>query len=134
MSGNSCTEKGGEGRRGGLRSRPAINHWSCVIICCFGHKSHNAYVIREREAERDSLSLVPTGSPSCGGEVAFYVFDINQQSLPAPFYSVFVSVSVFMALSTVFHSINSPDNSPLSHSVLLILFLPYWSFKLYLSL
>ena len=31
------------------------------------------------------------------------------------FYSVLVSVSVFMALSTVFHSINSPDNSPLSH-------------------
>ena len=37
------------------------------------------------------------------------------------FYSVLVSVSVFMALSTVFHSINSPDNSPLSHSVLLVL-------------
>ena len=39
------------------------------------------------------------------------------------FYSVliFVSVSAFVALSTVFHSINSPDNSPLSHSVLLVL-------------
>ena len=37
------------------------------------------------------------------------------------FYSVLVSVSVFMALSTVFHSINSPDNSPLSHAVLLVL-------------
>ena len=31
------------------------------------------------------------------------------------FYSVLVPVSVFMALSTVFHSIASPDNSPLSH-------------------
>ena len=30
-------------------------------------------------------------------------------------YSVLVTVSVFMALSTVFVSINSPDNSPLSH-------------------
>ena len=40
------------------------------------------------------------------------------------FYSVLVSVSVVMALSTVFHSINSPDNSPLSHSVLPVLFLP----------
>ena len=49
-------------------------------------------------------------------------------------YSVLVSVSVFMALSTVFHSINSPDNFPLSHSVLLVLFLPYWSFRLYISL
>ena len=38
------------------------------------------------------------------------------------FNSVLVSVSVFMALSTAFHSINSPDNSPLSHSVFPVLF------------
>ena len=62
------------------------------------------------------------------------VFDINQPSLPTPFYSDLVSVSVFMALSTVFHSVNSPDNSPLSHSVLPVLFLPDWSFQLYISL
>ena len=47
------------------------------------------------------------------------MFDINQPSLPTPFYFVLVSVSVFMALSTAFHSINSPNNSLLSHSVLL---------------
>ena len=76
---------------------------------------------------------VPKGSPSRGGDVAVYVFDINQSSLPTPFYSVLVFVSVFMALSTVFHSINPPDNSPLSHSVLPVLFLPYWSFQLFLS-
>ena len=51
-----------------------------------------------------------------------FMFDINQPSLPTPFYSVPVSVSVFMALSTVFHSINSPDNSPLSRSLLPLLF------------
>ena len=34
------------------------------------------------------------------------------------FYSVLVSISVFIVLSTVFHSINSPDDSPFSHSVL----------------
>ena len=47
-----------------------------------------------------------------------YVLDINQLSLPTPFYSVLVSVSVFMfvALSSVFHCINSPNNSLLSHS------------------
>ena len=78
---------------------------------------------------------VPTGSPSCGGDVAVYVFDINQQSLPTLFYSVLVSVSVLMALSTVFHSINSPDNSPLSHSVLLVLFLSSFNYiSLYESL
>ena len=57
-----------------------------------------------------------------------YVFDVNQPSLPTPFYSVLASISIFMAFSTLFHSINSPDNSPLSHSVLPVLSLPYWSF------
>ena len=60
-------------------------------------------------------------------------FDINQPSLPT-LYSVLMSVSVFMALSPVFHSINSPDNSPLSHSVRLVLFLPFSSISLYKSL
>ena len=73
-------------------------------------------------------------SPSRGGDVAVYVFKINQPSLPTPFYSVLVSVSVFMASSTVFDSIKFPDNSPLSHSVLPVLFLPHWSFQLYVSL
>ena len=40
---------------------------------------------------------------------------------------------VFTALSTVFHSINSPNSSLLSHFVLPVLFLPYQSFQLYLS-
>ena len=50
------------------------------------------------------------------------------------FYSVLVSISVFVTLSTVVRSNNYPDNSLLSHSVLLVLFLPYWSFQLYISL
>ena len=61
-----------------------------------------------------------------------FMSDRNQPSLPTPFYSVFVSVSVFVALSAVFQSINSPDNSPFSHSVLVVLALPYWSFQLYI--
>ena len=47
-------------------------------------------------------------SPSRGGDVAVCVFDVNQPSLPTPFYSVLMYVSVFMALSTVFHSIILP--------------------------
>ena len=70
------------------------------------------------------------GSPSRSGDVAVYVFDINQPSLLTPFYSVLVSISVFMALSIVFHSIKPPDNSLLSHSVLPLLFLYHWSFQL----
>ena len=76
---------------------------------------------------RLTSALVPAGSLSRGGDIAFYVFDINQPSLSIPFYSVLVSISVFVALSTVFHSMNSPDYSPLSHSVLPVLFLPCWS-------
>ena len=50
--------------------------------------------------------LVPASSPSRGGDVAVYIKDIQQPSLPTPFYSVLASVSpFFMALSTVFHSI-----------------------------
>ena len=61
--------------------------------------------------------FVPTGLSSRGGDVAVYVFDIYRPSWPTPFYSVLVSVSVFMTLSTVFHSMNSPDKSLLSHSI-----------------
>ena len=43
-------------------------------------------------------------------------------------------ISVFVALSTVFHSINSPDSSPCSHSVPPVLPLAYWSFQLCISL
>ena len=60
--------------------------------------------------------------------------DINQHSLPTPFYSALVSTSVFEALSTVFHYIHSPDSSPLSPSALPGLCLPCWSFQLYISL
>ena len=74
------------------------------------------------------------GSPSDGGDVAVYVFDVNQLSLPTHFYSILVSISVFMALSPVFLFISSPDNSPFSHSVLPVLFLPYCSFQQYISL
>ena len=54
--------------------------------------------------------------------------------LARSFSSVLVSISVFMALSTVFYSINSPENSLFSHSALPVLSLPYWSFQLYVSL
>ena len=73
---------------------------------------------------------VPTGSPSRGGDFAVDVLGMNHPSLPTPFYSVPVPISVFMTLSAVFHPIYSPDNSPLSHSVLAVLFLPLSSIPL----
>ena len=81
------------------------------------------------------IGIVPVGSASRGGDaVVVVVKDINQPSLPTPFYSVLVSLSVFIALSTVFYSLNSPDDSLFSHSVLPALSLPHWSFQLYIPL
>ena len=77
------------------------------------------------------IFYVPVGSPSRGGDVVLYAFDINQLSLLTPFYSLLVSISVFVAILTVFHSIHSPDNSPFSQSVLPFLSLPHWFFQLY---
>ena len=44
----------------------------------------------------------PVGSRSRGGDVRVCVKDIDQPSLPTPFYSVFVSISVFMAFQLYF--------------------------------
>ena len=75
-----------------------------------------AQVLSSHEPFFSCSSLVVTaGSPSRGRDAAVYVSDIKQPSLPIPFYSALVSVSVFMSLSTVFHSINSPEKYPLSH-------------------
>ena len=67
---------------------------------------------------------VPAGSHSGSGDDVVFVLDVNHPSLPTHFYFVVVSIPVFVALSTVFHSINPPHNSLLSHSVLPVFFSP----------
>ena len=54
--------------------------------------------------------------------------------MSTPFCSILVSISIFTALSTVFHSITSPYNYLFSHCPLPVLSPPYWSFQLYVSL
>ena len=93
-------------------------HMSCVIQC-----TKLTYSVSQ---------CIPMGSPSHGGNVTVYIWH-KPTKLAHPFLSVLVAISVFMALSTVLHLINSPDNSPFSHSVLVVLSLPYWSFQLYIS-
>ena len=90
-----------------------------LIHCVCTLSSHGCYWL----APRSHLHVV--------GMLRF-MSDINQPSLPAPLYFVLVSISVFMTLSTVFRPLNSPDNSPFSDSVLPVLFLPHWSFQLYI--
>ena len=58
------------------------------------------------------ITLVPTDSFPHGGDVVVCVFDINQPSLPTLFHSILVSVSVFMALSNVFHLCILPTTRP----------------------
>ena len=101
-----------------------------------------AAVRRFQEEHGGGPLVTNTVSPPCESPRAHlhavgmlrFMSDINQPSLPAPFYSVLLSVFVFITLSTVFHSTNSPDNSPFSHSVIPVLSLPYWSFQIYISL
>ena len=81
---------------------------------------------------------VPAGSPSRGGDVTVYgrhkPTEFAHSFFLIFFNSVLVSISVFVILSAVFHSINSPDNSPFSHSLLPVLSLTSSSFQLYISL
>ena len=64
-------------------------------------------------SEHVSFTLVvPAAHLLVGEDVVVSVKDINQPNLLTPSCSVLVSIFVFMALSTVFHSTNSPDNSP----------------------
>ena len=110
--------------------------WVTILLCV---QPYPCLIISNVICFDHSIVLVPRGLTftwwECRGLCQRHnVKDINQPSFPAPVYSVLVFISVFMALSTVFHSINSSDNSPLSHSVLPVLILPYWSFQLYICL
>ena len=81
--------------------------------------------------EKFSMTTVPAGSPSCGGDVTVYV-----RHKPAELAHSFLFCSCvyfrLYGLLTIFHAINSPDNSPFSLSVLLALILR--SFQLQISL
>ena len=98
---------------------------SGVIIVIFVIVTNVCFAVTQCITLARRLIAVPAGFPSRGGDVAGYVFDRNQPSLPSPFYSVLVSVSVLMALSFVFNSINPPDNSLLFYPVPPVLCLPY---------
>ena len=85
-------------------------------------------MLRPSDIARDWWSSNPPRAHRHVVGMLRFMSDVNQPSLATPFYSFLVSISVFMALSTVFHFINSHDNSSFSHSVLPVLSLPYWSF------
>ena len=119
------------------KKKKRINFVFVLFLVCFSRHSsldkhngptslHFPFVLEYRLLWRSPRAH----SYSRSGDVAVYVFDTNQPSLLTPFSSILTSISVFMALSTVFQTVSSPDNSPLSRAVLPVLFLPYWSFQL----
>ena len=71
------------------------------------------------------ISATPDRPVHCEVRASKQEEDSTSHSFFIPFWCLFY---VFVALSTVFHSINSPDNSPFSHSVLPVSSLPDWSF------
>ena len=78
------------------------------------------------------LSTVVEMVHGCLAMCLLLVNDNDIMHCPVTNFTFLVSTSVFIALSTVFHSINSLNNSLFSHSVLLVLALPYWSLQLYI--
>ena len=82
-------------------------------LLLINHAKTAAIAVPTPESNTSSTSESPRAHLLVVGMIRF-MSDINQPNLPAPFYSVVVSVSVFMALSTVFLFINSSDNSSLS--------------------
>ena len=75
-------------------------------------------------------------SPSRGGDAAVYVLDLNQPTLPTSFL-LLLFLCLFFSLwpfQLFFHSINPPDNSLLSHSVLSVVFVPVNYISLHESL
>ena len=85
------------------------------------------------------IQQVYTGSPSPGGDVAVYVVDKNQPSLPTIFYSVLVSVSVYGLFNCVsFHKFSRQLSafsfcSPSLISALLVLSTIYLFIKVSLN-
>ena len=77
--------KGGEKNK---QTRTAKHGWRCKVfsVSRFGGNGLICGVVGGA-----ALLVVPAGSPSRGGDVAVFVFDINQPSLHTPFYSVLVS-------------------------------------------
>ena len=94
-------------------------HFSTTI------KGKTLYCIFNTGEEESGLCIiVPAGSPSRVGDFAVCVFDINQPSLPTPFYSVLLSVSVWWPFQLYFIPEILPTTLSLSQSVLLVFFLP----------
>ena len=76
----------------------------CVTVPTYHCAQHWKPYVSKYQWAKYHCSQTPRAHLHVVG-MLWFVFDINESSLPTPLYSALVSVSVFMALSTVFHSI-----------------------------
>ena len=76
---------------------------STALTSTVGNRSQQS-LTQCYEQSHALILLVPAGSPSHGGDVAVYVFNISQPSLPTPFYSVLVCFCLYGPLKCIsFH-------------------------------
>ena len=94
-----------------------------TVLNMIRNRPTSSQFLRTEEKKTASFSLL--NAVITNPKLESVVLNRSQQRHPPPLF-----FSLSMALSTVFHSINSPENSPFSHSVLPVLSLPYWSFQL----
>ena len=80
---------------------------SSLVFCVeegFSPKYSFSLFFPVRASTSSPVLVVPAGSPSRGGIVAVYDFDLNEPSLPTPLYSVLASISVYGPFNCVsFH-------------------------------
>ena len=106
-----------------LESEPFYSHvMQCTVKSCQFHIKRLA--LRVSRACPRGISFTWWGCYSL-------CFRHKSIQLPTPFYSVLVSILVFMAFSTVFHSMISPDDSLFSYSVLPVFSLLFFFFCLF---
>ena len=104
--------------------------FSFVDLFCVSRSCEDGYLrTKHTDTNPPPPSCIPMGSPSHGADVEIYVFDINHLSLPTPFHSVPVTVSVFWPFQLYFIQYILPTTLHFL-TLFLSLFLPYWSFQL----
>ena len=123
----------------GFSPAPAGNLWDLLSLLSYRpgwpvqwkvNHTPDVTCVHTKLQKNPGCLFVPVGSSSGGGNVAVYVFDVNQPSLPTPFLCSCAYFRLYGHFNCIY-SINFTNNPLLSHSVLLVLFLPLWSFQLY---
>ena len=101
--------------------------------CWLTLKNKGSRLLKPSARGNFSVSPSPRGLTFTWWGCCGLYFWRNPTELVHSFLSCSCVCFCFYGPPAIFLFINSPGNSPLSHSVLPVLFLPYWSFQLYIS-